>query len=202
LPTVAQRIDKLLINPELMNSNTRSFLQSILAFADQHKEITGRQEETLKRIESRFSPENIDAHKKWITNYNDDHRKVAKICAEYYMRSSHYFFEIASRVLEEVDFIPTEKQYRAMCENKYATKVVSSTLADPKYPVGTFVNHRASCPHHVRVALFGGKAGMVIAADIGPVDSAAKGAKKYKILPIGSATPIEAEERHLKKARV
>jgi len=202
LPTVAERIDKLLANPELINSNTRNFLQSILSFASQYKELTDRQEESLARIEKRFSPESIDAHKKWITSYNDDHRKVAKICAEYYMRNGHYFFDIANRVLVEADFIPTEKQYRAMCENKYAKKIVTATLAEPKYPVGTFVKNRASCPHHVRVALIGGTAGMVIATDTGPVLSAAKGSKRYKILPIGSSTPIEAEERHLKKARV
>ena len=202
MPTVAQRIDKLLINPELINSNTRSFLQSILAFVEHHKEITDRQDEALKRIESRFSPENVDAHEKWITNYNDNHRKVAQICAEYYLKQGHYFFNIASSVLDDVEFIPTEKQYRSMCENKYAKKIVTATLSEPRYPVGTFVNPRASCPHHVRVALYGGAAGMVIAANTGPVLSAAKGTKRYKILPIGSATLIEAEERHLKKARV
>ena len=202
MPTVAQRIDKLLVNPDLIKSSTRSFLQSILAFADHYKEITDRQEEALKRIESRFSPENIDAHKEWVLNYNDSHRKVARICAEYYMRSGHYFFDIANRVLTEADFIPTEKQYRAMCENKYAKKIVTATVAEPKYPVGTFVKNRASCPHQIRIALIGGRAGMVIATDTGPVLSSAKGSKRYKILPIGSATLIEAEERHLKKARV
>ena len=34
-----------------------------------------------------------------------------------------------------------------------------------------------------------------------PIVSAAKGAKMYRILPIGSATMITIEERHIKKAR-
>lgn len=202
MTTVAKRVNTLLDGPTVLNSNTRSFLQSILSFYEHNNKLTDRQEESLKRIESRHSPESIKAHEEWVANYSDEHRNVAKICAEYYHNQGHYFFDISHRVLNEADFIPTEKQYRAMCENKYATKIVASTLADPKYPVGTFVQHRASCPHHVRVALYGGKAGMILATDTGPVESAAKGAKRYKILPIGSSTPIEAEERHIKKARI
>jgi len=203
LATVAERINTLLTNPHITLPNgTNTFLQSILSFYEHNNELTDRQEESLKRIENRHSPESVEAHKQWVANYSDDHRKVAKICAVYYYNQGHYFYDTAHRVLNEPDFIPTEKKYRAMCENKYATKIVTSTLADPKYPVGTFVKHRASCPHHVRVALFGGKAGMVLATDTGPVLSAAKGGKRYKILPIGSSTPIEAEERHIKKARI
>ena len=203
MATVAERINALLTSPHItLPRGTETFLQSILSFHELNDEITSRQEEALKRVERRHSPENIEAHKEWVANYSDDHRKVAKICAVYYYNQGHYFYDTAHRVLSEPDFIPTEKKYRAMCENKYAIKILASTLADPKYPVGTFVNHRASCPHHVRVALVGGKAGMVLATDTGPVLSAAKGGKRYKILPIGSATPIEAEERHIKKARV
>ena len=203
MATVAERINALLTSPHItLPRGTEAFLQSILSFHELNDEITSRQEEALKRVERRHSPENIEAHKEWVANYSDDHRKVAKICAVYYYNQGHYFYDTAHRVLSEPDFIPTEKKYRAMCENKYAIKILASTLADPKYPVGTFVNHRASCPHHVRVALVGGKAGMVLATDTGPVLSAAKGGKRYKILPIGSSTPIEAEERHIKKARV
>ena len=203
MATVAERINTLLTNPHItLPRGTDNFLQPILSFYELNNEITSRQEEALKRVERHHSPENIESHKEWVANYNDEHRKIAKICALYYYSHGQYYYDTAHKVLSEPDFIPTEKKYRSMCENKYAAKIVSSTLADPKYPVGTFVQNRASCPHHVRVALVGGKAGMVLATDTGPVLSAVKGGKRYKILPIGSTTPIEAEERHIKKARV
>jgi hypothetical protein len=42
---------------------------------------------------------------------------------------------------------------------------------------------------------------MVIAVDAAPVTSAARGAKKYKLLPVGKAETLIVEERHIMKAR-
>ena len=42
---------------------------------------------------------------------------------------------------------------------------------------------------------------MVIEADASPITSAARGAKVYKLLPVGKATRLEVEERYIMKAR-
>jgi hypothetical protein len=43
---------------------------------------------------------------------------------------------------------------------------------------------------------------VVIAANAAPVTSAAKGAKVYKLLPMGSAVTILIEERYIMRARI
>jgi hypothetical protein len=42
---------------------------------------------------------------------------------------------------------------------------------------------------------------MVVATDAEPITSAARGAKVYKLLPVGKATTLMVEERHIMKAR-
>ena len=199
---VSERVDKLLANQEVINTSTVKFLESIRNFYAQHKEITGRQEEALIKIENRFSVVAVKKREEWEAAYDDEKRRIAKICAEYYQCQGHYFADLASAIVADPGFIPTEKQYRALCENRYAKKVIESAEAKPKYPIGSFVAARAVCPHIVRVALLGGKAAMVIESDCAPIVSAARGSKQYKILPIGSSQAIEVEERFIKRARI
>ena len=202
MATVAERVDRLLTNPEVISTGTRSFLQSIKQFAVHNKRVTDRQEEALIKIEGRFSSESVTKRAQWIEAYNDEQRNIAKICAEYYRRQGSYYLDLAFKVLEEPDFVPTEKQYKAMCENKYAKKIIENTFSEPKYPVGSFVNARANMPYNLRRTALATSPGMIIEAGCGPIITAAKGTKRYKVLPVGAATPVEVEERHIKKAKV
>ena len=92
-----------------------------------------------------------------------------------------------------------------MVKNKYAQKVLASHNAPAKYSAGSLVTFRANAPagsryldgaylkRHVTM--------MVIETDAAPITSAARGAKVYKLLPVGKATTLMAEERHIMKAR-
>ena len=102
-------------------------------------------------------------------------------------------------MLTQPDFIPTPRQYRAMCENKYAKKVLKSATCAPAFSVGQLVELRATAKVYSRKFPLG--KGAIIEIGAAPVKSAAKGSKVYKVLPLGSAETIDLEERHLKKAR-
>ena len=92
-----------------------------------------------------------------------------------------------------------------MVKNKYAQKVLASHNAPAKYPAGSLVTFRANAPSNSRYLdgayLKRNVTLMVIEADAAPITSAARGAKVYKLLPVGKATTLMVEERHIMKAR-
>ena len=144
----------------------------------------------------------------WVEKrYDKEKRKIAKICAAYYYSSAgpRYFKKLAKSVLTDESFVPTEKQWRAMCTNKYARKVIEATEAPPRYEVGSFVSFRQGAPH-----AYGNdrrrtnrlpNCALVLETDAEAVTSAAKGTKKYKILIVGDTKSRVVEERYLKPYR-
>ena len=196
------RITKLLANPKV-DASTESFLFSLLHNVERWGKLTERQEKALKRIEDRHTDEAIIRRERWTDEWNEEKRQVATICASYYLSTGAYFFDLATRVLNESDFVPSEKQFNAMCCNKYAKKVIENTQGEAKYLVGSFVDFRSGAPRaalHLTPEAINTPA-LVLETGVGVVTTHAKGGKKYKVLPVGSVSPITIEERHLKKSR-
>ena len=122
-----------------------------------------------------------------------------QIAAHYYLANPPYFGDIARKALDDDSYVPSERSYRKMVENKYATKVIESTLAEPKFNAGSHVAIRKTASiglHSTRRTN-----GVVLKVDAAPVTSAARGSKVYSVLFFGLATPTFIEERWLKKAR-
>jgi hypothetical protein len=75
---------------------------------------------------------------------------------------------------------------------------LTAHFADPKFAPGSLVQFGAGASgalRRIKVPC------VVISSNGGPIVSAAKGAKVYSVLPMGSAKTLLCEERHLKKAR-
>jgi hypothetical protein len=166
------------------------------------RNLSPRQFEILEKIEGEHSDEAITAAASWDADFSDDMRQRLTVASRYYRRTG-YFTNLVDRALtpdgQPTAFIPTEKQYRKITENKYAQKVLAAHFETPKYTAGSMVQLRASAGY-----LAHSKAGdkpCVVISTTEPIVSACKGAKMYRILPIGSATMITIEERHIKKAR-
>ncbi len=192
-------IEKLMTLPTL-NDWSRGFLESVKSQLDRKGQLSEKQAGIVKKIEAE---NNEDAQKKredWLFSYSDEKKQIAKICATYYHATGDYYRLLASRILTEVDFIPSEKQWKAMCDNKYAAKVLKATFEEPLYPAGTLVSLRSSAPWRIKDASPQGIF-LVVQTDAQPVISACKGAKIYKIMPVGSATSYIIEERHIKKMK-
>ena len=68
----------------------------------------------------------------------------------------------------------------------------------PLYVVGSMVKVRDSQSVNGRLRAYRGQPVLVLEAQQN-VTSATKGARKYKVLPIGADKPIDTEERFLKK---
>jgi hypothetical protein len=126
-------------------------------------------------------------------------QQKAHIVASYYSITG-YYGSLADNILHTEGFVPTEKQYKSITNNKFAKKILEAWYADPKYPVGSYVVVRDTAPGMVR-----GKAKnapcVILKTNAAYPRCAAKGTKIYQVLPFGSPAAIMVEERHVKKAR-
>jgi hypothetical protein len=178
------------------------FVESLTEQVASGRDLSAKQIETLEKIEGEHSDDAINAAASWDGDFNDNMRERLTVVARYYRREG-YFNNVVDRVLtpdgRATTFIPTEKQYRKITENKYAQKVLASHYDAPKYAPGSMVQLRPSAGYLRRSKALDKPC--VVISTTEPIVSAAKGAKMYRILPIGSATMITIEERHIKKAR-
>ena len=196
-PELESRIDKALATNSISDWE-RSFLSSVALGVRQYGSLTGKQESILQRIENNNNPEVQAARKNWRDGYNDDMREKMNVAARYYLNNPPYFADLAGRVLNDDAFIPTEKQYRAMVENKYVQKVLDNMNSAPTFPVGSMAQVRKS---NVRsIARYADKMVMIIDYP-DKVAGAAKGAIPVIVLPVGWSETIETEVRWLKRAR-
>ena len=183
-------------------SDAKTFLDSLMNYYNAYGGLTPKQLEALKDVEGSVVERASAEHNDWIKEYDEEKRNISKACAIYYANTG-YFRDLVNKVLYEKDFIPSEKQWNAMCCNKYAMKVREAYTGDPKFPVGTMISVRKSTPGAGPVlARYSRKVGTDLAIVISstePVISAARGNRRYKILFVGDATPQFAEERDIKK---
>ena len=176
----------------------RGFLSSVAQGVKRYGSLTGKQESILQRIETNNDPEVQAARKNWHEGFTDDMRAKMNIAARYYLSNPPYFSDLAYRVLNDDAFIPTEKQYRALVENKYVQKVLDNMNTVPTFPVGSMAQIRKS---NVRsMARYANKMVMIIDYP-DKVAGAAKGAIPVIVLPVGTSETIETEVRWLKRAR-
>ena len=183
----------------------RGFVNSLQGQIMAGRELSEKQIKTLEKIEAENSDEAIKARGTWKLDYiyeNDPawpgrHSKVAEVAARYY-KAAGYFQGLVHSILNDDGFVPTIEQYNKITKNKYAVKVLTAHFADPKFAPGSLVQFGAGAHatlRRIKVPC------VVISSNGGPIVSAAKGAKVYSVLPMGSAKTLLCEERHLKKAR-
>tara|TARA_B100000886_G_C20387124_1_gene476590 strand:+ start:225 stop:863 length:639 start_codon:yes stop_codon:yes gene_type:complete len=189
----------------------RGFLESIMDQLDRGRTLSEKQLQTAFKVIGRNGEEAQAVHNEWHDVYEKEHKEDANILAAYY-NTTGYFSELTRDILK--GHVPDMRAYTKMRGNKYAQKVLDAHHADPKYPAGTLVGARANCysknigiasptTWHAQdqaVKAFRSKGGLVIRV-LNVIRSAAKGAKMYKILPIGSTIPVIIEERFIKLKR-
>ena len=193
--SISSCIDALLkeIVPE---DSTHSFLKSLQNFHKEFEGLTHNQFQSLKDVEAVLSEKKSTEHEEWRNQYDEEKRKRAIICAQYYKANPPYYASLIDKILKDEDFVPTRKQYFLMCDNKYTKKVLRETFSEPLFEAGTLVQGRKSAPLNIKDKYLA-----VIASNEGPVTSAARGAKVYLVLPLGENKPVSCQERYLKKVK-
>jgi len=192
-----QRITTLLARTDLTTS-TRSFAESLHGSCKKWGTLTDKQWSAFQRMEARFSPKVMASQKAWKDAWNEEKASNLRIAAEYYLMNPPYFGDAANSIMKDKAYVPSEKLYRKMVENKYVQKVIATRAADALYPAGSLVKVRKTA--RKQAYRYRDRIAMVVSTD-GPVYSAAKGAKTYTILPFGESATIQIQERWLKRHR-
>ena len=126
-----------------LSERDRSFAESLKRQFEDGGKLSPKQIECVEKMEQRYSPESQLKRERWAQSYKGAHREVAMICARYY-RSTTYFRDLATKILLDEDFVPTEKQFNALTKNKYAQKAIAAATEPPAFPVGTLCKVRAN----------------------------------------------------------
>jgi hypothetical protein len=181
----------------------RGFIESVYKQYARYGNLSEKQQSFVIGVFEKYGPAGQEKRQAWVKNYNENFKNTAKIVARYYLSNPPYWQTLSEKILGEDGFIPSERQFNKFTKNKYAMKVVESTLSEPKYKVDDVIEARQSVGKYSRNGheFIRGQKGFVLEVNSAPVISAAKGSKRYLVLPVGSAEPIHVEERRIKKAR-
>ena len=198
-PELVERIEKTAARgTSTLTDWERNFLGSLLESAKKWGRLTAKQHEVYQRIERKSDPAHIKAVNDWRANFTEEMREAAVFAANYYKANPPYFSDAATRILNDSSYIPSEKLYRKMVLNKYVQRAMQHAKSGPLYAVGSMVTVRNSQSVIGHLSAYRGQPVLVVEAQQ-DVTSATKGARKYKVLPIGGDKPIETQERYLKK---
>ena len=183
------------------------FVESVLSQLNRGYSLSPNQTKTIDSIVERNSPEALERAANWDSEWDDEKKQIAKTIAEYYQEHG-YFRDLVKEILDSKDnnFKMTERQYNAMCCNKYAEKVLDAKNAAPLYPVGSMATLRTNITGvnigGIRTAHRRAKTDLVVVLSTDePIKSAAKGCKTYKVVFVGDSEPVTIEERDLKRMK-
>jgi hypothetical protein len=192
------------------------FADSIREQIDKGRTLSDRQKVVCLKILKENNKEAQKSLANWESEYKMHHKKKATQLALYYKsQDGGYYGDIVKDILEGK--VPIRGKYLKMRNNKYAKKVLAELERKPRFgsddhiiPNSKFMDgysfHRAMmCSRNEQGHVTGEerrnfkrRGGIIITTD-NKIHSAAKGAKRYLVLPFGSAETYWVEERFLKK---
>jgi len=178
----------------------RNFMGSLLGSAKKWGRLTAKQHEVFQRIETKTDPAFQAAKNAWAQGWTSEKRQRLVFAAGYYKANPPYFGDVAERILNDSNYVPSEKLYRKMVENKYVQRAMSNAEAAPLYEVGTMVTVRDSQSASGHVRGLRGQDVLVVDVEKTVLD-ATKGSRTYKVLPVGAPQVLDIQERWLKKSR-
>jgi len=126
-----------------LSERDRKFAESLKKQFEDGGKLSPKQIECVEKMEQRYSPASVLKREQWAQSYKGANREIARICAKYY-RTTTYFRDLATKVLLDEDFVPTEKQFNALTKNKYAKKAIAAAIEAPAFPVGSLCKVRAN----------------------------------------------------------
>jgi hypothetical protein len=191
------------------------FSESIREQVAKGRTLSDRQKAVCNRILKENSEEAQQELANWESEYNNHHKKAATQLAFYYKaQGGGYYGDVVKDILENK--VPVRGKYLKMRNNKYAKKVLAELERKPRFgtddhiiPNSKFVTgysfnssmmYPADHKTYVEEAEkhnFKSRGGIIIGID-DKIISAAKGSKRYIVLPFGSIKTYFVEERFLK----
>ena len=191
------------------------FADSIREQIAKGRTLSDRQKAVCNRILKENSEEAQQELANWESEYNNHHKKAAIQIAVYYRaQAAGYYGDVVKDILDNK--VPVRGKFLKMRNNKYAKKVLAELERKPRFtiddqivPNSKFVTGYSFNEAMMRSTDSGARAdsderinfkrrgGIIIGVD-DKITSAAKGSKRYIVLPFGSMKTYFVEERYMK----
>ncbi len=207
----AKRVENLLKSKQLSDWE-RGFCESVHDQLNRGRKLSAKQVNIIHKIEGNVA-KLVVGYDQWVRQWSDEKRRVWNIAIDYYEKNRPYFSnEVLKRKdarTEEREYIPPQRTFKKVVENKYVQRVINELDKKPAFSVGATVALRTGVsPTDLpdsrilykeikelkTIPLF-------VMAVLDSVGTAAKGAREYTILPAGWSRTLKVQERHIKKAK-
>ena len=183
-PLIPSKIDALLAKPDL-NAWEKNFLSSIKESFTKYNGLTKGQHDAFLNVEKKHDATATAARDEWRKSWDAEKKAAWDILIEYYSKTPYYRGAV-DKVKANPAYIPSEKEYAAICKNKYAVKFLEYRKIPAKYAVGELVIYKWYGDYKLATVI-----------KIGEVESAAKGSRVYTINVIGASDLSVVEEKEL-----
>ena len=199
METTQQKLDRLNALGTQLTQWEQGFSESV---TDQYKRrnLSDAQHDIVNKILAKHDPATIKARSDWRDSFDEEKQALARQAAEYYTVNPPYFGDVARKILNDPAYIPTEKCFVKMTQNKYVQRWIAQRAAGPAFAKGQLVRFR----RNRLVGQYVGsrfKGTLAVVCNVGDQVSATKGSRPYQVLPIGKVKPITAEERFLMRSK-
>jgi len=89
-PDLFDRLNKAAKNENLLSAWEKGFVESLIEQFNKRGSLSPKQVEILERIETqKLSKSARDNRQKWTASYDDEKRRIALICAKYYLKTGY-----------------------------------------------------------------------------------------------------------------
>ena len=182
--TIPGRIDTLL-NNGIINTWEQNFLTSIKGSYEKYKSLTAGQFNTFVGIEARYDSKVIAAREVWKTAWDSEKAANWTAVCEYYVTTPYYKGAV-DKFKSDNNYIPSENEYRAVVENKYAQRYLKNRNIPAKFKQGALVVYKKWGTYKLATVV-----------SVREVADWTKGSREYEILEIGEASANIVQEKTL-----
>ena len=199
-----KRIENLLKSDKLSGWE-QGFCESIHNQLNRGRKLSSKQINLIHKIEGNVA-KLVVGYEQWVKQWDDEKRKVWNIALDYYQRERIYFQAEVYKRKDNPEYIPPQRTFKKITENKYAQKIINELTKKPAFDPGSMVAIRSGCDArdlgllHSQMKELKSVPLFVMAA-LDSVGAAAKGSREYTILPAGWTKTIKVQERYIKKAK-
>mgnify|MGYP003147512263 FL=1 len=199
-----KRIENLLKSDKLSGWE-QGFCESIHNQLNRGRKLSSKQINLIHKIEGNVA-KLVIGYDQWIKQWDEEKRKVWNIALDYYQRERIYFQAEVYKRKDNPEYIPPQRTFKKITENKYAQKIINELTKKPAFDPGSMVAIRSGCDArdlgllHSQMKELKSVPLFVMAA-LDSVGAAAKGSREYTILPAGWTKTIKVQERYIKKAK-
>ena len=205
-----QRIENLLKSGKL-SAWEQDFCASINSQLIRGRKLSAKQVNLIHKIEGNVA-KLVVGYDQWVKQWDEEKRRLWNIAMDYYEQNRPYFSNEVDKhkeaKREEREYIPPQRTFKKITENKYIQKIINELEKQPAFSAGSIVALRAN----VGLSDISGanlyreikelqSVPLFVMAVLDTVGASAKGAREYQILPAGWTRTIKIQERHIKKAK-